>query len=168
MPRSATPPLPPPPPEWKARLHLSAAQRVGLPLMALVPILALAGFFGERRERRQDAHGPLLVSAQVPTRFRYRQRMTLELSVTNRGTTGLDDVRVRIDSSYLDRFSGVALSPNPSPDGSVRFGSLGPRESVRLTVTLEGERAGTHRGAARVIDADGDTARVALASTVFP
>jgi hypothetical protein len=136
--------------------------------MALVPLLALAGFFGERRERQQDARGPLLVSARVPTRLRYRQRMRLDLSVTNRGAGVMDDVRVRIDSSYLDRFSGVSLSPEPSPDGAVRFGSLAPHESVRLTVTLEGERAGTHRGTATATDASSDTARVSLTSTVFP
>jgi hypothetical protein len=136
--------------------------------MALVPLLALAGVFGERGEHRQALGGALLVSARVPTRLRYRQRMTLEMTVTNRGAAAVHDVRVRIDSSYLARFSNVALSPNPLPDGAVQFGTLAPQESVRLTVTLEGERAGTHRGAAIATNAEGDTARVALASTVFP
>jgi hypothetical protein len=136
--------------------------------MALVPVLALAGVFGERREARQDAHGRLLLSARVPTRFRYRERMTLDVSVTNRGPDSLDDVRVRLDSAYLGRFGNVALTPHASPDGVVRFGALGPRESGRLTVTLEGERAGALRGLATATDAAGDTARITLASTVFP
>lgn len=168
MPHSAVTPLPPQPPDTEARVRLSLAQRIGLPLMALVPVLALAGVFGERQARREDARGPLLISAQVPTRLRYRQRTTLELSVTNRGVATLNDVRVRIDSSYLDRFSNVSLSPSASPDGAVRFGSLRPKESVRLTVTLEGERTGALHAAAIVSDAEGDTARVALASIVFP
>jgi hypothetical protein len=168
MPHSALPPQPPQPPGQRARLRLSAAQYVGVPLMALVPVLALAGVFGERRELRQDVHGGLLLSARVPTRFRYRQRMTLEVSVTNRGSDSLGDVRVRLDSTYLDRFSSVALSPHASPDGVVRFGALGPQQTDRLTVTLEGERAGALRGVAVATDAAGDTARVTLASTVFP
>jgi hypothetical protein len=161
-------PLPPQPPDTQSRLRLSRAQRIGLPVMALVPLLALAGFFGERMEQRRDLRGPLLVSAQVPTRLRYRQRMTLELSVTNRGAAAVHDVRVHVDSSYVDRFSGVSFSPQASPDGSVRFGTLAPSESGRLAVTLEGEHVGVVRGAAIATDAAGDTARVALASAVFP
>lgn len=116
----------------------------------------------------RDARGALLVSAQVPTRLRYGQRMTMRFSVTNRGPAALNDVRIRIDSAYLDRFNTVSLSPSASPDGWVRLGSLGSHESVRLTASIEGERAGAHRGTAIATDAEGDTARIALASTVFP
>jgi hypothetical protein len=168
MPSSTPKPHPPQPPDQPSRLRLSRSQWVGLPLMALVPVLALAGAFGERRERRQEAHGALLVAAHLPTRLRYRQRMTLDVSVTNRGGTSLDDVRIRVDSAYLDRFSGVSLSPSVSPDGGVAFGSLAARQSVRLSVTLEGDRAGAIRGTALVTDAEGDSVRVPLSSIVFP
>ncbi len=159
---------PPREPETQPRLRPSRGQRVGLPLMALTPLLALVGFFGERRAQVQAGRGFLLVSAQVPTRFRYRQRMSLELNVTNRGSATVHDVRVRIDSAYLDRFSAVTLVPHVSPDGSVPLDSLAGRETRRVTVTLEGERAGAIRGTAVAADAEGDSARIVLASTVFP
>jgi hypothetical protein len=143
-------------------------QRFGLPILLLVPLLALAGVFGEALTQRTDRRGPLLVGASVPVRFRYRQRMTLHVSVANRSSGIVNDVRVRIDSTYLDHFSGVSLSPHASADGAVAFGSIAPNESALLTVTLEGERAGTVRGSARVTDAAGDTVRVPLTSTVFP
>jgi len=37
------------PPPLRPRPRLSRAQRIGLPVMLLIPILALANFFGERR-----------------------------------------------------------------------------------------------------------------------
>jgi hypothetical protein len=159
---------PPEPPAGKSRLRLSRAQRFGLPLMALLPLLAVAGVFGNRDERREAAHGPLLVTARVPSRFRYGERTTVDVSVSNRGASSLSDIRVRIDSAYLDRFIEVAVTPDISPDGVVRLGDLAPHESVRLRATLQGDRAGAHRGIAIVSDAAGDTVRVALASTVFP
>lgn len=110
----------------------------------------------------------MAVSIRVPTRFRYRQRMTLELAVSNRGAASIDDVRVRIDSAYLDRFSNVTLTPPVGADGGVRLGALQAGQTARMTATLEGEDAGTHRGVAVVTDAAADTARVALASIVFP
>lgn len=158
QPRAGTPP----------RIRLTALQRVGLPLLALVPLLAMGGLFGERRDMLAAADGSLLVRAHVPTRFRYRQRMTLELSVTNRGPSAVEDLRVRIDSSYLDRFSAVTITPFAAPDGAVHAGALAVGASTRLTVTLEGEDFGAIRGDAIATDAAGDTAHVALRSTVFP
>lgn len=134
----------------------------------LVPLLALGGVFGERREGRATARGPLVVHAQVPTRFRYRQRMTLDLSVTNRGRATIDDVQVRLDSAYLARFSNVSVAPSPGSDGAVQLGRLAGGASVRIAVTLEGERAGAHLGTVVTTDAAGDTARLAVTSTVFP
>lgn len=168
MPTAASAQRPPEPPDVVPSLRLSVAQWVGIPLLALVPLVALAGVFGESKAERVDRHGPLLASANVPTRFRYRQRLTLEVSVANRSNAPVSDVRVRVDSSYLDRFSNVSLSPHALPDGSVAFGSLTPAASVLLAVTLEGERSGVIRGAAVVTDAQGDTVRIPLKSTVFP
>lgn len=136
--------------------------------MMAIPVLAITGVFGERRDTVRQARGALVVTAQIPTRFRYRQRMTLDVSVANAGPSVLEDVRVRIDSTYLDRFSSVEISPQVSPDGVVRFGTLPPRTSARLSVSLDGERAGVSRGIAAATDALGDTARVVLASVVFP
>ncbi|HEY2065631.1 MAG TPA: hypothetical protein VGG84_06700 [Gemmatimonadaceae bacterium] len=159
---------PPEPPHVTPAIRLSVAQSVGIGLIALLSLLGLAGLFGESMVRRVDRHGPLTVSASVPARLRYRQRMTLQVSVANRGNETMSDVRVRIDSSYVDRFSAVVLSPQASPDGVVRFGSLGAGQSVMLAVTLEGDRSGAIGGSALVTDAQGDTVRVPLTSTVFP
>ncbi|HEY2027096.1 MAG TPA: hypothetical protein VGG78_08810 [Gemmatimonadaceae bacterium] len=159
---------PPQPPDIAPRLRLSVAQRIGIPLIALIPVLALLRVFGESRATWVDQRGPLLATAHGPARLRYRQRMTLDVSVANRSSATVNDVRVRIDSSYLDRFTGVSLSPHASPDGWVYFGSLPPAASVQLTVALQGDRTGAIRGAAVVTDAQGDTARLPLKSTVFP
>jgi hypothetical protein len=159
---------PPSAPHQISRLRLATGQRIGLSLMALVPLLALVGVFGERRESREAAHGSLVLRAEEPTRLRYRQRMTLDLSVANRGTAIVDDVRVRLDSSYLARFSNVSITPSTGPDGAVSLGALAPGGSARLAVTLEGERSGTHHGLATATDAAGDTTRLMLTATVFP
>lgn len=159
---------PPAPPAVPQKLRLSRAQWIGLPLIVVIPVLALAGVFGETVAERADRHGPLVARASVPVRIRYRQRMTLELNVENRGNQALTDVQVRIDSSYLDRFSGVSLSPAASPDGAIRLGPVRAREAIRVAVTLEGDRFGVTEATAHVTDAQGDTVRLPLATLVFP
>lgn len=161
-------PAPPDPPSHHRRLSLSRAQRFGLPVLMLIPLLALAGVFGERDTSVQRTRGTLLVAVRSPARLRYRQRMTLALSVSNRGTGPLADVRVRFDSAYLGRFSGVVIVPQASADGSVWLGTLMPSSSAGVSVTLEGERAGRARGGVTAVDARGDTVRLPLATFVFP
>lgn len=134
----------------------------------LIPVLALAGVFGERDTSAERSVGSLLVAMKSPTRLRYRQRMTLSMSVTNRGAQLVDDVRVRLDSVYLGRFSSVVIAPAASPDGLVSLGTLLPSSSARVTVTLEGERAGGVRGETMTFDARGDTVRLPLATRIFP
>ncbi len=156
------------PPLLRARPRLTRAQRLGLPLILLIPLLALAGFFGEGRSAADAIAGDMHVVANVPTRFRYRQRMTLDVAVTNVGRRALDSVRAYIDSAYLARFSDVLVEPTPSASGVVALGSIPPGQSVWLRATLDGDRSGSIHGQLLVWTARGDSARVPLTSVVFP
>lgn len=167
-PTDENPQGPPQAPDIAPRVHFSVAQRIAFLVLVLIPLLSLAGAFGERMSETHGERGALLVHAAVPARLRYRQRMTLDITVLNRSGRAIDDVRVHIDSTYLDRFSAVSISPLLSPDGAVHFGIIGPASSVLMTATLEGDRSGMIRGDAIVTDAQGDTVRLPLGSRVFP
>src|SRR5690606_827994 len=60
-------------PSTKPRhLALHRFQWIALPLMFLVPVLALLGLFGESTGQVHDERGALALYADYPTRYRYK------------------------------------------------------------------------------------------------
>ncbi len=136
--------------------------------MALIPLLALAGAFGERRQPIRSERGGLLLRGLIPSRLRYRQHMTLDISVTNRGPLETRAVSLRADTAYLNRFSNVSISPAIQPDGAIPLGDLPPGASGRATISLEADRVGVAHGALTVTTAAADSVSVSFQTLTFP
>lgn len=151
----------------RRRIALTRKQWIGLPFLAAVPILALAGVFGERSMTTSARSGPILITVRYPERFRYRQMQSLDVSVRNVSTRVLDTVRVALDTSYVMRFIGVRIEPAPQSDFVVPLTNLKPSETRLVSAELTGDRYGVHQG--RVVATSGvDSATVVLRTIVFP
>jgi hypothetical protein len=100
-------PCPPPAPDMPRRFRLHNYQKVGLPLLVLVPVLAMGGLFGESTDTTDLVTQTLLVEIDYPTRLRYRTSGEMVIRVTNRSTEALDSLIVTIDPAYLSGFSDV-------------------------------------------------------------
>jgi hypothetical protein len=149
------------------RIRLTRKQSIGLPLLALVPILALLGTFGDRERTIAVASPSLGITINYPDRMRYRQRELLEISVVNRGVRALDTVLVSVDTSYLSRFIDVRGTPPPTTNFSVPLLGVQPGESRLLSVELTGNRYWRHP--ATVSAATGpERTTVAFSTLVFP
>jgi hypothetical protein len=149
------------------RVRLTRKQLIGLPLLALVPILALLGVFGDRERTIAVASPSLGITIDYPERMRYRQSELLEISVVNRGQHVLDTVLVSVDTSYLSRFIGVRGTPPPTTDFSVPLVGVQPGESRLLSIELTGNRYWRHP--ATVSAATGpERTTVAFSTLVFP
>jgi hypothetical protein len=149
-------------------IRLSTAQWLGLPVMGVLPILALLGTFGPRSEPSVAKTGALRISGSLPTRVHFRQRATIVVSLRNLDTNAVSDVRLHLDTAYLGALSNVVVTPALSADGAVHLGTLGPGASASVAIDAEGDRVGTHRGVLIATDAVGDSARLALTTTTFP
>lgn len=159
---------PPPPPERLAKLRFSFAQRIGLPVLLVIPALALAGWFGPVSTVGRATHGALDVVIESPNRLHYRQRAIMTVSVHNQGQHPLDDVRLRADTAWLRAFSNATFSPALSGDGTVHLGPLPAGETGHVVFAGEGEHAGRHAGALTVSAESADTVRLPLELTIFP
>jgi hypothetical protein len=106
-------PRPPEPPPVDRRFVLSR-HALGAMLLALLPILALSGLFGESQATRTAAAGDVRATVEFPERFRYKQLQWIEIRVENTSSDVIPLVVVTVDSSYLDRFSEVAFVPGPT------------------------------------------------------
>jgi hypothetical protein len=148
-------------------VQLTRKQWIGLPVLALVPLLALLGVLGDRERTIAIASPSLGITINYPERMRYRQSELLEISVVNRGQRVLDTVLVSIDTSYLSRFIGVRGTPPPATDFSVPLLGVQPGESRLLSVELTGNRYWRHPATVSATTGPERTT-VAFSTLVFP
>ena len=158
---------PPQPPATTRRFALTGKQKVGLPLMAAVPLLCLLGVFGETGARTTAISSLLEVAIRYPARFRYRQVQALEISVRNRSARTIDTVHVSLDTAYITRFSSVRIEPTPQRAFVVDLVHVQPGESRLVDAELWGQAYGRHNGRI-VVSANGDSAIATISTFVFP
>jgi hypothetical protein len=161
-------PEPPPPPEIDRRLRLYRWQWVGLPVLVLIPVLALFGVFGHTRGDARAVTGALELDVQYSTRYRFRDIQPMYARVRNRSTAALDTVTVAFDTAYVDRFSTVTFKPDISRAYEVELMDVLPGEVRLVTVELQGERYWGHEGIVSVWHAGGDTASARVSTFIFP
>jgi hypothetical protein len=149
------------------RLALTRKQYVGLPLLAVIPVLALFGVFGERRADASSSSHVLEMRVRYPSRFRYRQIESLDVTVRNISSRTLDTVSVSIDTAYVTRFSSVRIEPTPREPFVVALINLRPMETRLVTAELWGERYGSHNGRISA-SAQADTVSTLVHTFVFP
>jgi hypothetical protein len=149
------------------RWSLTRKQWVGLPMLTLIPVLALFGVFGDRTARITAATPSLGVTVSYPERLRYRQTERLEVAVTNRTSKMVDSVLVSLDSAYLSRFIDVRVIPAPSAAYEVRLVRVAPGEARLVVVDVTGNRYWRHPASLAVAMGE-ERATVHFSSLVFP
>jgi hypothetical protein len=149
------------------RWTLTRKQWVGLPVLLLIPVLALFGVFGERTDTITTATRSLGVTVSYPARLRYRQTERLEIAVTNRTESAIDSVRVSLDTAYLARFIEVRVRPEPFASYDVRLADIAPGETRLVVVDMTGNRYWRHPASIGVAMGE-ELATVHFSSQVFP
>lgn len=144
-------------------------QWVGLPLLLLMPVLALLGVFGETWDHVEDAGAELTLRVEYPTRYRYKQINTVQVFVQNTASSTLDTVVVAFDPAYIRRFSTLMFIPSPKQPFEIELLDVKPGETRLVWVELQGEQYGRHQGTIEAYrPASLDTARVVVNTLIFP
>lgn len=150
-------------------LKLYRFQWIALPLLFLIPILAVFGVFGETWSRGHDASAELDLRIEYPTRYRYKQINTVEVHAQNVSSRTLDTVVVSFDPEYVRRFSTLMFIPSPAKPFEIELLDVKPGETRLVWAELQGERYGRHRGHVEAYRRGSpDTARVFLSTIIYP
>lgn len=156
-------------PDAPRHVLLHGYQWVGIPLLFLVPVLALVGVFGETSEHVEAVGGGLRLEVAYADRYRYKQINPVEAWVENRSGARLDTVVVAFDEAYARQFSTLMFIPSPVEPFEVELYDLAPGERRLVWAELQAERYGRHTGALRAyVPGRRDTAAVVLSTLVFP
>lgn len=159
---------PPEVPEIDRGLQLYPWQWIGMPLLILVPVLALLGIFGDREGTVRAEDAVLEVRVEYPERLRAGRPATARVLVRNRAARPLESVRVSLDSSYLAGFADLRILPLPQRAYEVDLGMIGPGESRLVRMEMIGEAYGRHSGEVAARAGEGRGVRAHLRTFVFP
>lgn len=163
---------PPDAPEIERRVLLTRLQAVGLPVLALIPILALAGVFGLERNQRASQGGVLELEVKYPGRARFRSSGSLAIEVRNRLDRPVEGVTVLVDRSYVEAFEQVTFSPSSDEltetNYAIAIGRLEKGATRAVTADLRPRKYWLHRGIVAVSAAGVDTIDIDFSTFVFP
>lgn len=139
--------LVPRPRHYARELRLGALEWVGIPLLSLLPLLALAGLLGPssalKSARIATANSALSVQLVYPSRLRRVTDGELLVTVSNAGPGELRELVLSLDEAYLLRFGRVqSLPAADSVDSGARRIALpvlraGESTSVRLSLEAD-------------------------------
>ncbi len=159
---------PPEAPEIERRFKLHRAQLIGVPILLLLPVLALVGVFGEARQTLSTGTSEISATVEYTTRHRHSMLNRLLLDVSNTTAATLDTVTVEIDTTYVSRSSDVTAIPSFEYPYTIQLTDLHPGETRKVHVEYHSHRYGPLSGELRVSSGGADTARLALSTFIFP
>lgn len=158
---------PPQPPPAPSRLRLTPLQRVGIPILFLIPILALFGVLGEHFTTARAKGAGVAFDVRYPDRAHYRQPLSIRMRVRNVSGARIDTATVTLDTAFMAAFSDVSVSATLNGAYVARLTALAPGETRELTAMVSGERAGCHAGSISVATPLG-TVRAPASTFIFP
>jgi hypothetical protein len=163
---------PPDAPEIKRRLMFHPLQLIGMPLVILIPVLALLGFFGETQQNRQISSPDFGLYVEYYDRTRYQSEAMVRAAVRNLTDEPIPAVTVAFDRDYIDSFSEVTMMPDvrqiTERDYEVELTNLLPGQTYWITLDMKGEKYGQHQGSVTV-EAEGlESVEVNLSTFIFP
>lgn len=161
----------PRPPSVPRHIRFRVPQVVGLVLVSILPVLAVARLLDPRPRVAHASAGPVQLAVSAPARLRYRMTDWLQVDVRNPSSRPLESVTVELEAKFVEGFAQASFSPDVSRVDDQRYsvdvGSMEPGESRRVSVQLQAEKYGTRSGTVAVV-ADGSRAAVPVEVFVFP
>lgn len=159
---------PPEAPPMDARLRFGKGQLLGLIVLLLVPVAALAGAFGESWTVAEARTSDLGIRMRYPDRYRYKQINNFEVFVQNTSGRVIDTVTVSFDTSFVMKFSNPVFVPGVSDAFEIPLTAVRPGETRVVVAELQGEHYWVHEGDVRITSGGADTATIPLRTLILP
>ena len=163
---------PPPPPKIQRRFQLERAQWIGIPLMLLIPILAVFGLFGNRPGEAHVVGDRLAVRVEYPSRLHYGVHEVLQIALRNESEQPIPSATVGLDRHYVEAFTNVTFTPEAEDvtdrEYRIPLGTLAPGEERTVRVELEPVVRWKLEGRIRVLATGRAPIVIALETFVFP
>jgi hypothetical protein len=163
---------PPEAPTIERRLRFYIFQYIGIPLILLIPTLAIFGVFGESSREVRQSNDDLAVSIYYPERYRYEMVSMLRIHVQNNSGDTIPLVRVEISKNYIEQFMEIKFLPSVTEiteeNYEVELEAIAVAEIRVVTIELKAEEYGDHQGTVRVTAEGLEPISLMIETFVFP
>ncbi|HEY3477015.1 MAG TPA: hypothetical protein VGK56_20520 [Anaerolineales bacterium] len=140
--------------------------------MILIPVLALLGMFGESYHEITTSNPDLEVQVRYPTRFRYKMIDAVTVSLTNISAQPFATAHIGFDREYVEGFSAVIFTPSVKHITDtvylVELNDLQPGETRIISVSIQAEEYGRHKGTITVTPENWEALQVSIDTFTFP
>lgn len=147
-------------------------QLIGIPLMMLIPILALFGVFGETVHEVTESGRELEMHVRFPARFRYKMIDSITVSVRNASNQPIKSIHITFDRAYIESFSTVTFIPSVKQVTEtvyiVELTDLRPGEVQVVSLSVQAEKYGNHQGVITVKPDGKEGLQARLTTLTFP
>lgn len=160
-------PRPPEAPEHHPRTRIPLGQMIGVPFIMLLPVLAIAGVFDDRRAVVTDASESLSVRVEYPARTRHRVVNAISAWVMNHSASTMDTVFLSLDATYVEHFTDLVFTPDVSRAYRIELTDVAPGETRLVQVELRAHSYGNPSTEVSVVHGR-DTVGVRIGTTILP
>ncbi len=162
---------PPQPPDFKRKIDFYPFQLIGIPLLFLLPILALFGYLSETTTVVRESGKGMEIVVNYPGRINYQSLDRTEITVTNTTGGAIPDMAVMIDKTYLESFAEISFMSDIKEITGEAYvfdlSNLPPHESRSVVYESRGAAIGSHSGTITVSSGE-DTLTAVVETFVYP
>lgn len=163
---------PPQPPQVARKLQFHILQLVGVPLMMLIPVLAIFGAFGETVHEVTESSQNLEMHVTFPTRFRYKMIDSVTVSIRNTSDQPITSVHITFDRAYIESFSTVTFTPSVKHVTEevyvVELTDLQPGQVQIVSLSIQAEKYGNHQGVITAKQGSDEGLQAHITTLTFP
>ncbi len=165
-------PQPPQSPDFKREFRLYPYQWITIPLLFIVPILAIFGLFDANIVDVRASGDNVELRVEYSTRYRYYMDVPAYVFVTNTSDAALPVITVRFDRAFVDNFIEIQFTPDTNAVTErwyeVDLEDVQAGETRMIRVDLQADDYGTQRGTVAVAVGETAVADVQLDSFIYP
>lgn len=163
---------PPQPPEFQRRFALYPYQYIAIPLLFVMPILALLGLFGDAARTVETTGEEVTLHVEYSPRQRHGVATSMMILITNQTDAPLEDVTLRLDRAYFEGFTQVSFIPSveaiAGAEYRVELPPLLPHDEQAVRVDMRAETAGRYSAMVAVEGVNLEPVVITFDSILFP
>lgn len=160
------------PPEFSRRVVMPFAQMAGFAMLLVLPLLALCGLLGDRKQTMTADSDGLAVEVVAPLTARFRNKARMQVHVSASPALAGRRVTLTLAKEFIGRFGDVSARPEATgwtAAGAVFEHTLsGGAETWPILIELTPEKAGWARGTLSVAVESGPGVELKFKTLVLP
>jgi hypothetical protein len=169
QPSSQEPPQPPP---FAPALRITPFQLIGIALLALLPLLALFGFFDANHTTERASNGEVALQVEYASLHQYRMREEMMVTVTNLSQQSPITINISFERGFIDHFTEITFVPDietVSTDGfDVQLSEVASGETRMVYVELKGQQLWRRTGVISASIDGGQPVSVTVRTWILP